>query len=122
VWSLLAAQKTVYFYRKIIRLSVYSSAVSDEGMFSLFPKHSFSCSVSYFPRFISSNKESLVKANACETLQLHLLKIQNVRVYQFSGHENYEMILAVWFDEASCTNSLLMRKQLATTQTVMIWG
>jgi hypothetical protein len=33
VLSLLAAQKTEYFYRNIIRLSVYSSVVSDEDIF-----------------------------------------------------------------------------------------
>jgi len=47
----------------------------------------------------------------------------NIRnTYRFRGNENDETILAVWFDEVLSTNSLLMRKQLATTQTVMIWG
>ena len=86
--------------------------------------HNFLTTVSvapvlYFPWFIYSHRENLVKANAYENLQLHFLKIRNA--YQLRGHENDEMILAVWFDDVSCTNSLLMRKQLATTQTVMIW-
>lgn len=62
----------------------------------------------------------MVKANAYENLQLNFLKIRNA--YQLRGHENDEMILAVWFDEVSYPNNLLMRKQLATTQTVMNWG
>jgi hypothetical protein len=77
----------LYFYRKIIRLSVYTSIVSDEDMFPLFPNHNLSCSVLYFPRFISYNRENLIKVSAYETFQLHLLKILNA--YQFRGHENY---------------------------------
>jgi hypothetical protein len=64
-------------------------------MFPLFPNHNFSCSVLYFPRFVFYNRENLIKAY--ETFHLYLLKILNS--YQFRGHENYEIILAVWFDE-----------------------
>ena len=52
-------------------------------------------------------------------LQLQFLKIRNA--YQFCGNENDGMVLAVWFDELSYTNCLVMGKQLATIQTVIIW-